>query len=183
MLEVPLRDALTEVARRFAGAAIDYYLGGSLMLRLRGYEVAVGDIDVVVAADSHAQVVHALAGLPISEPLSREPWRTGWLLRSDIATVAGTVGLDVMGGLALLIDGELARFPVAATAHAEVGDFCVPLGDVAAWYHLYRAHNPTRAALVASKLSDDEIMAAAQRLSIDHMFSPTLIVRIGTSSA
>jgi hypothetical protein len=32
-------------------------------------------------------------------------------------------------------------------------------------------------------LSDDEIMGAAQRLSIDHVFSPTLIVRIGTGSA
>ena len=181
MLEPRLRDALTDVTRRFAAADIAYYLGGSLLLRLRGYEVMVGDIDVVVGADDRLRVVRALESLDVSTPQSSEPWRTGWLLRTAVKTDSGSVGVDVMGGLALVIDGEVAQFPVAPRGHVDLGGYRVPLGDVAEWYHLYRVHNPARAALVAGRLSDDEIMAAAERLSIDHVFSPTLIVRIGTA--
>jgi hypothetical protein len=183
MLERRLQDALVEVARRFAAADVDYCLGGSLMLRLCGYEVAVGDIDVYVSADVRRPVTQALRGLDVKEVQGSEPWRTRWLLRTELETGSGSVGLDVMGGLALVIDGEVTRFPATAQRHVEVGDQRVPLGDVAAWYHLYRVHHPARAAVVAGLLSDDEIMGAAQRLSIDHVFSPTLIVRIGTGSA
>ncbi len=181
-LEPRLRDALTDVARRFAAADVDYYLGGSLMLRLRGYEVGVGDIDVVVGAADRMRVVQALETLDTRTQHGGEPWRTEWLLRTTIETDSGSVGLDVMGGLALVIDGEVARFPVTYRDHVDLGDCRVPLGDVAAWYHLYRVHNPARAAVVAGRLSDDEIMAAAEWLSIDHVFSPTLIVRIGSAS-
>lgn len=182
MLESRLQDALIDLAQRFAAADVDYYLGGSLMLLLSGYDVAVGDIDVVVAAESRPQVVDALAGCEIGTPPSREPWRTGWLLRTTLATTSGSVGLDVMGDLGLVIEGTLVRFPTAPERHVDVGGNLVPLGNVADWYHLYRVHNPARAAVIAAGLSDDQIMEAAQRLSIDHLFSPTLIVRIRTSS-
>ena len=180
MLEPRLQHAITEVASRFAAAGVDYYVGGSLMLRLCGYHVEVGDIDVVVAAGARRQVMDALADLRIDEPQHVEPWRTAWLLRTDLDTVAGSVRLDIIGELAIVIDGELARFPFAPSSQVALGDVRLPLGDVAAWYHLYRVHNPARAALVASRLSDEEIMAAARRLSIDHVFSPTLIVRIAS---
>lgn len=182
MLEQRLQDALTDVVRRFAAANVDYYVGGSLMLRLRGYELVVGDIDVVVSADARLQVMQALDGLEFDTPHSSEPWRTGWLLQTTLGTGSGSVDLDVMGGLAVVIDGEVAHFPVAPERRVDVDGDLVPLGDVAAWYHLYRVHNPARAAVVASRLSDDEIMAAARRLSIDHLFSPTLIVRISSAS-
>jgi hypothetical protein len=182
MLEPRLRDALIDLAQRFAAADVDYYLGGSLMLYLSGYDVSVGDIDAVVAAGSRPQVVDALAGHEIGTPPSREPWRTGWLLQTTMETASGSVGLDVMGDLGLVIEGTLVRFPVAPERHVDIGGNLVPLGNVADWYHLYRVHNPPRAAVVAGGLSDDQIMEAARRLSIDHLFSPTLIVRITTSS-
>lgn len=178
MLEPRLRDALAEVARRLAVDDVRYYVGGSLMLSLSGYDVAVGDIDLVVSADARPQVIAALAGLQLDEPESKDPWRTKWLLRTALETASGIVSLDVMGDLALVIDGEVVRFPVAPRRHVTVGEHRVPLGDLAAWYHLYRVHNPARAAVVAAKLSDGEIMAAAHRLSLDQAFSPTLIVRI-----
>ena len=182
MLERRLLDPLTEVARRFEAGDVEYYVGGSLLLRLCGYDVPVGDIDVVVPADSRSRVRRALDGLDLEAPASSDPWRTSWLLRATVETGSGSIGLDVMGGLALVIDGEVARFPFAPGRRVDLGTHLVPLGDTAAWYHLYRVHNPARAALVAGRLSDAEIMDAARRLSIDHTFSPTLIVRIEPSS-
>jgi hypothetical protein len=179
MLEQRLQEALADVARRFAAAGVDYYLGGSCMLRLYGYDVVVGDVDVVVPGDARPRVMQALANLEIDQPQSTEPWRTGWMLRTGLETTEGSVDLDIMGDLAIEIDGEVARFPFAAHDRFNLGDMLIPLGDIAAWYHLYRVHNPARAALIAGRLSDEEIMAAARRLSIDHLFSPTLIVRIG----
>lgn len=179
MLPEPINTALAELARRFAEAGVDYCIGGSAMLRLSGLDVAVGDIDVLVGADSRAAVLEIFAGRSISEPDGAEPWRTEWFLRTDWPVGSQTVAVDILGGLALIIDRQLVRLPVATDVAISVENMPVPLASLGHWYHTYRAYDPTKAALIADRLSDEEIVAAADELGIGQLFSPTLIVRIG----
>ena len=182
MIDSALATATQGIAERFRTAAIDFQLGGSLMLALSGFEIAVGDVDVVVGEDAHDQVVAALAGIPVTAPPGKAQWGTGFLLRASWPVDRRGVGVDIMGGLALLIDGQMVSFPPIADRNVDLQGTSIPLAPLRHWYHLYRVHNPARASLIAGRLSDDEIMQGAAELSIATTFSPTLIVRIGSGS-
>jgi hypothetical protein len=175
MLFQPLESALIGVTRRLSDAGIIHALGGSAMLRLCGYDVEVEDLDIIVTETDRAAVAAALPGLEVAAQPTTDPWRSTWLLKTEWDGVP----IDIIAGLALLIEGHLTKLPFAVEQTVAVGEVAVPLAPRAHWYHLYRAYDPGRAALVASRLSDEDIMAAAAELGIDHLFSPTLIVRIG----
>jgi Fe-S cluster biogenesis protein NfuA len=170
------QSTLAEIAGVFAAAAIDYYVGGSVMLALRGFDVEPADIDFVVNGSSRLQVETAFA--EAATETVRDPWRSLWLLRTSWE---GT-SIDVVADLALQIGDSIARFPVVAEDRARVRDATIPLGPLRHWYHLYRIHNPARAKLIAAVLADGEIMQGAKELGIGDSFSPTLIVRIGNES-
>lgn len=179
MLPESIRATLIEVARRLAGADVEFLLGGSARLRLAGIDVPVNDIDLVVRPDDKERVEEALRDFDVRQQTSFEPWRSEWLLVAGAEVGSDVVGVDVIGGLGLDIDGGTAWFPFEADSAVPVGDSLVPLVPLAHWYHLYRVHNPEKAGMVAAHLSDDEIVDAAGALGIGEVFSPTLIVRIG----
>ncbi len=180
MLPEPIQSALTALALRLDDAGVSYQLGGSAMLRLDGFDVPVGDLDIVVEASARAAVESILTAS--TEGLSAEPWRSAWFLRADWPVGEASVAVDVIGGLALVIDGRVVDFPFEVARLVELGDVKVPLAPLHHWYHLYRIHDPAKAALVARRLTDEEIMTGAAELGIDDLFSPTLIVRIGNDS-
>ena len=161
-----VRGGLGETARRFEEAGIAYQLGGSAMLRLSGFDIAVGDIDVVVAWADRDAVVEALEGLAIEEPPRAGPWRTDWLIRATLDTGTTTVGLDAMGGLALMIEGVLVRFPLTIERSVAVDRWDIPLAPLAHWYHIYRVHNPAKAAQIRQRLDLATVRKAARELSI-----------------
>ena len=165
-LPAPIAFGLGEVSRRFDNAGVAYVVGGSTMLRLSGIDVTVGDIDVVVAGSDRAAVDVAIEGLIVEFPDRREPWRTEWLVRGTLETPAGSVALDVMGGLALIIDGKHIRFPLVVERRETVGGYEVPLACLAHWYHVYRVHNPDRAMLIRKHLDEATLERAARDLSI-----------------
>ena len=165
-LPAHISDGLRDVARRFGDADVEYAVGGSVMLHLRGIDIAVGDIDVVVRAGARREVADALAGLRVEDPTSREPWRTDWFLRAWLETAGGEVALDVMGGLALMIEGSLVRFPHVVEMSVPGNGVDIPLAPLAHWYHIYQIHNPARAALIRPHLDDAAIARAAAELSI-----------------
>lgn len=182
MLPEDIKTALVDLARRFELAGVAYRLGGSAMLRLAGIDVAVNDIDVVVEAPARSGVIEALADLGLEEPTSSEPWRSDWFLRTKVVTSGDPVGVDIIGGMALVIDGVVVRFPFEPSHLVRIDEIDIAVAPLAQWYHLYRVHDSSKAAVVASHLQDGEIMAAASDLGIAHVFSPTLIVRIGNGS-
>jgi hypothetical protein len=161
-----VRNGLGETARRFEEAGIAYQLGGSAMLRLSEFDVAVGDIDVVVAGADRDAVVEALEDLAIQEPPGAGLWRTDWLIRATLDVGTTTVGLDVMGGLALMIDGVLVRFPLTIERSVVVDGWEIPLAPLAHWYHIYRVHNPAKAAQIRERLDVATVRKAARELSI-----------------
>jgi len=171
-----IQSALLEIVGLFEAAGIGYYVGGSVMLALRGFDVAPVDIDFIVDGSARPQIEAIFAG-EASEP-DRGPWRSRWLLRTRWE---GTP-IDVIGDLALEVDGTKARFPLVAEEDARVRGAVVPLGTLRHWYHLYRVHKPARAELIAEVLTDDEIVQGAAELGIADSFSPTLIVRIGNET-
>lgn len=180
MLPEPIKSALVELGGRLEGAGVPYSLGGSGMLRLRGFDVPVGDLDIVVD-ELWRDAVESVLASP-TEPSSTEPWRSTWFLRTDWPVGDAPVAIDIIGGLALVIDDRTVTFPCQPSGHVDVDGLSVPLAPLRQWYHLYRIHDPAKAAMVAGHLSDDEIMKGAADLGISDIFSPTLIVRIGNDS-
>jgi Fe-S cluster biogenesis protein NfuA len=92
------------------------------------------------------------------------------------------VGIDVIGDLRVGIDDAIAHFPVMVERWIPLGGVDIAVAPLRHWYHLYRMHRPERAALIATMLSDAEILAGAHELGIGDVFSPTLIVRIGNET-
>ena len=136
------------------------------MLRLRGIEVAVGDIDVVVEGAAGETVAGALADLQVENPAGHDPWRTDWFLRTRLHTAQGLVSVDVMGGLALMIEGKLVRFPLVVETWVPISGIEIPVASLAHWYHIYQTHNPSRALAIRTHLEDTAIARAAAELSI-----------------
>lgn len=180
MLPTAIETALTEIANRLDDDDIDYCVGGSVMLALNGFEVGVGDIDIVVDAGVRQEVDQIF--VEQTERSATALWRSGWSLRCRWATPHGDTDVDVIGDMRVAIDGGTAQFPIMVERWALVGGVDVPVAPLRHWYHLYRMHNPTKAGMIAARLSDQEIMIGAGELGIGDLFSPTLIVRIGNES-
>jgi hypothetical protein len=71
---VPWQDALVEVARRFAAAGdVDWFLGGSCALAVRGAPVSPHDLDLIVSEADSVRVGDLLAD-GILEPVATGEW-------------------------------------------------------------------------------------------------------------
>ncbi len=165
-LDEPVRTALGAVAERLAEYRIDYALGGSLLLRLSGYDLPVGDIDLVTASPA-APVVAAMAGWQptIREPRSA-PWDSEWFATARWSDGAAAVGIDIIGGPVIVVGAHRARLPTDPVRTVGVDGHRIPLGDVGAWYHVYRVIDPPKADLVARLVSGVELAAIARRMGL-----------------
>lgn len=181
MLPPTIQDTLLDIVARLDAADVEYGVGGSAMLALRGIDVSVGDLDLVVRG---ADRVAAERVFPVRTEREQTPrWRSDWSFRGEWYVDDTTVGVDVIGNLRMSIDGVVVEFPIVAEDSTTVAGVEVRLAPLRHWYHLYRMHKPERAALAAMLLSDEEIIAGARELGIADSFSPTLIVRIGNESS
>jgi hypothetical protein len=79
---VPWEDALSELAARLEGAAIDWFVSGSAALAIRGIDVVPRDIDFVTT--NHPRVAAALGDALIEPPLydSDRHWIAAWFGRA-----------------------------------------------------------------------------------------------------
>ncbi len=178
MLAPLIHELLVEVAALLDASGIEYEICGSAMLCLSGLDIPVGDLDLAVAAADEHRVREALAGWRLEEPPSHEPWRTSWFIRATPPDIGAGRTIDIMGGLALMIDGTVAEIPMRRGGNVSLGARDYPVASLAHWYHVYRVYDPKKAALVAGALSDEAILLGARELQIADTFSPTLIVRI-----
>lgn len=176
MLPLPIESSLVDIVKQLDDRRVDYCIGGSVMMALHGFDVAVGDIDIVVDA-SMREAIEEILPHP-AERTAGGIWRSEWVTRSKWEGV----GVDVIGDLRVDIDGVVARFPVMVERWVAVGGIDVAVAPLRHWYHLYRMHRPDKAEMIAARLSDAEIIAGAVELGIGNIFSPTLIVRIGNVS-
>jgi Fe-S cluster biogenesis protein NfuA len=180
MLSAAIKKALGEIADRLERRQVEYCVGGSVMLALNGFDVDPEDIDIAVNAGARPVVVDILS--TYTDRARTDLWRSEWALRTEWDVEDGQVGVDVIGDLRVMVDGAEASFPVAAERRVTIGGHDIAVAPLRHWYHLYRVHRPAKAELIASRLSDSEIVAGARELGIGAAFSPTLIVRIGNES-
>jgi hypothetical protein len=164
-----LRAGLAELARRLDHHEVPFLLGGSAMLVCRGIDVAVGDLDIWV---SRHQLNAVLAALEPDHPVIRReprpPWQSAWLVRARLCSGAGSVAVDIIGDLAIEIGGVVARFPIDVDT-AEVVDvdgWPVPIDSMWRWYHLYRLHDPGKAAQIYSVAGPGDLAGAAAELGL-----------------
>jgi len=76
---VPWQDALAEVCRRLGDAGVDWWLGGSAALGVRGAPVGPHDLDLVVAEADSVRAGELLAD-GLMEPVTASEWQlsTWW---------------------------------------------------------------------------------------------------------
>ncbi len=177
MLPAHVESALVEITALLDAADVAYNVGGSALLAIEGFDVPVGDIDFVVDPAGRSVIELIFPDHEVRQ--STPPWESAWLLGARWGGGDDAVSIDIIGGLALEIDGAVARFPISGAETTDIGDAEIKLGPLRHWYHLYRVHTPAKAEMIAGWLTDDEIMAGAAELGISEVFSPTLIVRIG----
>ena len=164
-----LRAGLAELAQRLYRREVPFLLGGSAMLACRGIEVVAGDLDICT---SRHQLNAVLAALESDHPVirwePRPPWQSAWLVRARLSIGAGSVAVDVIGNLAIEIGGVVARFPIDVDT-AEVVDvdgWPVPIDSMWRWYHLYRLHDPGKAAQIYSAAGPGDLEGAAAELGL-----------------
>lgn len=163
-LESAVVAELAAVADALQAADIEFVVGGSALLVLSGIDVPVGDIDLYTDHADPQEVVAALSGWKCRvRPGGPEPWASSWVLAADRG---GGVSLDMIGQLAVMIDGRMARFEVASSQLAVVSGRSIPLAPLAQWYHLYRIHNRSKADKIAAVVGPAERLAAAVELGI-----------------
>jgi hypothetical protein len=158
-----LAAALTAVVRRLEGAGVAVLLGGSALLHALGLDVAVRDLDLVVAPEDRA-AAEAAAGEWWVEttteptPLLRSPWKA----RLDV----GGVEVELLGGLAwtLADGGPVVRMPFRAEGTWRCGDVDVGLAPAAHWQLLYERYRPDRAAQLAGLVTPAARAAARAEL-------------------
>lgn len=125
---------------------MDWRLGGSGLLAVLGLVQDVGDLDITVAASALDQVRGAL------EPWSPRievgdaplPWCSDWIAR----TLVDGVEVDVIGGFCLVTPRGRVEVPQELGGYLDVDGVAIPLADPGAWWWVYRAYKPAKAALL-----------------------------------
>jgi hypothetical protein len=165
LLPPPVAAALERATVALDGAGVPCAVGGSALVRMLGGEVAVNDVDLLVAAADREAVVTALE--PWSPTVSAggpDPWHSAWRLGCRFHP--GAVPLDVVGGMRLRIGATMV--PVEGTAATvRVGATEVLVSDPAVWVLVYRVVDPARAALLERLVGDDAVLRAAERMGLD----------------
>ena len=131
---------MIQLHRRLRAAEIDYQLGGSAMMVLRGIDTSVGDLDLVFPPGSAQAVTSAL-----------EPWWEGFStidhphFASDWYAQISVSGIpvDLVGGFAIKGAGTLL---FTDGGYAEVAGNLIPLAPVDQWIRIYEKHDPAKAA-------------------------------------
>jgi hypothetical protein len=89
--------------------------------------------------------------------------------RRDGLTPGGhQIGVDIIGDLAIEVDGEVATFPIDIDLAdiVEVDGVSVSFDSMWRWYHLYRVHNPVKAAQIAAVAGPEVLERAAITLGL-----------------
>jgi hypothetical protein len=113
---VPWQTALEEVCRRLITSSVDWWLGGSAALAVRGVAVTPRDLDLVVA-DADAVTVGGLLADGLIEPVCRAGWRISrWWGRAFLDARVEWVG----GVMPAADEPQVADFGPTAARSLEV---------------------------------------------------------------
>lgn len=163
-LEPLVATELAAVAAALDNAEIGFLLGGSALLVLSGIDVPVRDLDIYTDHDDPKDVTAALAAWQCEVRAGGpEPWVSRWVVYADRGS---GISIDLIGGLAVITDGGVARFAATSSKKAFVADRPIGLGPIAQWYHLYRVHNRAKADMIAATIGLEACGAVARELGI-----------------
>ena len=135
--------ALLQLHHRLADAAIDYQLGGSAMLVLRGIDTPVGDLDLVFRSGSGQRVAASLEEWWEGFSTIDHPhFDSDWYARISVSGIP----VDLVGGFAIK---EVGTLTFMSGGHVDVAGTSIPLAPVDHWISIYERHDPAKAAQLA----------------------------------
>jgi hypothetical protein len=103
-----LLDSIQQVRDLFVLHQIKYFVGGSMMLYLRGVEVDVHDIDIFVDEMDYSRACHLLDH--IAQPVEKEPnslYQTTYFQMYQM----GDISIDIMSEFKISIKDALFHYP------------------------------------------------------------------------
>lgn len=133
-------ELLKRIAHRFNGARLEWALGASMMLFLKGITAEFHDIDLMVSVQDAAcakEILSEMGTLCPPNPKPNPMYRTKVFLEFCI----DSVDVDVMAGFAIVNNGKVFDCGLRADQIAErmpLGAEIIPLQSPQLWCKYYR---------------------------------------------
>lgn len=148
-------EALEDVAQRLSG--VPFVLGGSAMMACRGIPVEVGDLDLLVKAETRLAVLERIPDATVSAS-DDVNYCSAWRL----AFRACEMDVEAIGDFCFTDGIQRFAVPMIGSGDVVAG---VELAAVAPWVVFYRTRNPVKAALLEPFTSTSAIAQAAASMA------------------
>jgi len=133
--------------------AVEFQVGGSVLLLALGLDVEPADIDIVLPADAE-EPLRAAAGTWWQGRSTKSPGVVDSVWMADL--VVGNEAVEAMGGLGLWVGDRLRRVPFREGPSWDLEGTEVPLAPPGQWLALYRLYQPARAEMLAPLVDETE---------------------------
>jgi hypothetical protein len=143
--------------------AVEFQVGGSVLLLALGLDVAPRDIDIVLPAEAE-EALRAAAGTWWQGRSAKSPGVVDSVWMADL--VIDNEAVEAMGGLGLWVGDRLRRVPFRAGPSWDLEGTEVPLAPPGQWLALYRLYQPARAEMLAPLVDAAEEAFALDELEV-----------------
>lgn len=134
----PMDKVLETIALKFNEHHLEWALGGSKMLALRGMDVTTRDLDLLVSEKDAEKASKILTSLGQRKP---QPDAKNYVTRHfEVYDITG-ISVDLIAGFALVKEGVRHDLPLDMSSRktiVELGHSVVPLDDLLTWERYYR---------------------------------------------
>jgi hypothetical protein len=148
-MEAQTRSVLKKLVAACDAADIPVQLGGSGLLFALGLVEQVRDLDLVFPSEARpalAEVLLALTGTtPEFDADQEQGFMSDWRCQHEMDGQA----LDMSGGVALEVNGEVVRLPFQPGSVWDLDGTPIPLAPLERWVVIYRVNGSNRADLLA----------------------------------
>lgn len=137
-----IEQVLVILAKTFNKNNINWALGGSYLLYLKGYDVQVNDIDILVDEASHQRLLKAIKKYPYVYINSDERYKTEHFYALEI----NSVDIDIMINFKVKTKHGLYEFPFNEANIQDsilIQEETIYLSSVEEWLNAYKAMNRT----------------------------------------
>ena len=156
--------ALRSLAVALEPTGIVWRLGGSALQAALGLTDEVGDLDILVPADTLDLVRDALARFEpeLLDGPAPAPWCSAWVLRARVDSIE----VEVIGGFCVRTPAGAVTVPLDLGGHVDLDEVRAPLADPAVWWWVYRTYRP------ASARRLERVVDAARRAAVVARLGP-----------
>ncbi len=131
-------NALIKIASLLNRYGFKWSLGASMMLKLRGLDVSVDDLDIIIQTDEIKRLEKIISIYNFKKEVSSDKYRTTHFYELNI----DNVDIDIMIGFKISTDGSLYTFDdSSSTDEIKIQGVTIYLSSLEEWLKAYKAMN------------------------------------------